>query len=203
MTDTRRPRTPLGSRLGHARAAPGQIFYDRRLTGNGSSASVVGLSTRAQDALIFSVSNDYFVWKLRIAKLRKQMIAITLISLFRFVSCLVEFSLIQTENAVASAPTRSSHSKTSRDERTLTIGKGAHSWSSAMTKRATKIAASLINDPAVKAWRLVQEAGEDDSAYDEAIDMFERARVTSPVGLKLKQKLLQMRRALIYPTAAR
>jgi hypothetical protein len=64
-----------------------------------------------------------------------------------------------------------------------------------MAKRATKIAASLINDPAVKAWRLVQEAGEDDSAYDEAIDMFEQARVTSPVGLKLKQKLLQMRRA--------
>jgi hypothetical protein len=123
------------------------------------------------------------------------MIAITSISAFCFVSCLVEFSLIQTENAVASAPTRSSHSKTSRDERTLAIGKGAHSWSSAMTKRATKIAASLINDPAVKAWRLVQEAGEDDSAYDEAIDMFEQARVTSPVGLKLKQKLLQMRRA--------
>jgi hypothetical protein len=64
-----------------------------------------------------------------------------------------------------------------------------------MAKRTTKFAASLINDPAVKAWRLVQEAGEDDSAYDEAIDMFEQARVTSPVGLKLKQKLLQMRRA--------
>ncbi|MGM4929666.1 hypothetical protein [Tardiphaga sp. 619_E2_N8_5] len=64
-----------------------------------------------------------------------------------------------------------------------------------MAKRATKIAASLTNDPAVKAWRLVQEAGEDDSAYDEAIDLFEQARVTSPVGLKHKQKLLQMRRA--------
>jgi hypothetical protein len=64
-----------------------------------------------------------------------------------------------------------------------------------MAKRATKIAASLTNDPAMKAWRLVQEAGEDDSAYDEAIDIFEQARVTSQVGLKLKQKLLQMRRA--------
>jgi hypothetical protein len=64
-----------------------------------------------------------------------------------------------------------------------------------MAKRATKIAASLINNPAAKAWRLVQEAGEDDSAYDEAIDIFEQARATSPVGLKLKQNLLEMRRA--------
>ena len=33
MTDVRRPRTPLGSRLGHTRAAPGGNGL-RRLTGN-------------------------------------------------------------------------------------------------------------------------------------------------------------------------
>lgn len=64
-----------------------------------------------------------------------------------------------------------------------------------MTKRATKIAESSKEDPASKAWRLVVAAGEHDRAYDEAIDIFEKARVTSPVGLKLKQKLLRMRRA--------
>jgi enoyl-CoA hydratase/carnithine racemase len=64
-----------------------------------------------------------------------------------------------------------------------------------MATRATKIVTSLRDDPAAKAWQLVQEAVEDDGAYDEAIEIFERARITTPTGLKLKQKLLRMRRA--------
>ncbi|MGM4918916.1 hypothetical protein [Tardiphaga sp. 813_E8_N1_3] len=41
-----------------------------------------------------------------------------------------------------------------------------------------KIPKSLREKPAAKGWRLIQEAGEADSAYDEAIEILERARIT-------------------------
>ena len=51
----------------------------------------------------------------------------------------------------------------------------------------------ISKDPAVLAWLKVRTAGEDDVAYDFAIDIFERAVPTTKLGLWLKQRLLRQR----------
>ncbi|WP_126261444.1 hypothetical protein [Bradyrhizobium sp. LVM 105] len=61
MTDIRRPRAPLGVRLGHTRAAPGQDFLIAAYR-NGYRL-MFGLSTRDQDALSRKFSNENFVDK--------------------------------------------------------------------------------------------------------------------------------------------
>lgn len=52
-----------------------------------------------------------------------------------------------------------------------------------------------LKDPAVIAWLKVRASGEDDNAYEFAIDLFERAIPTTRLGLRLKMRLLHQREA--------
>lgn len=55
-----------------------------------------------------------------------------------------------------------------------------------------------IDDPAIRAWRKVLEAGEDDVAYEAAIVEFEKAVPKTPRGLALKMKLLWQRLGALF-----
>lgn len=55
-----------------------------------------------------------------------------------------------------------------------------------------------VKDPAVEAWKKVIGAGEDDVAYEAAIEEFEGAVPTTPRGITLKTKLLWQRLGALF-----